>query len=354
MDDILFSVLTGSFGDIGLIELDRIKALNALTYDMIVKMQRQLNLWDNDATIKAVLICSNSEKAFCAGGDVVQLHQGDESNIDDAMRFFSDEYLLNCAIRAYKKPYICLLDGITIGGGVGISLHGKYPIATENFSFAMPETGIGFFPDVGGGYLLSRCRGAFGMYLGLTGKRIGRADAIYCGLIKHTLESENMEDFISALQKADLREEAEQSIQALLGNDSKEDASLSDLAKQEEEINRVFSLDGVEPMFDKLKEMNSDWSLKTLSILQSKSPTALKVTHEQLKRARGLSMEQTMQMELVMSSHFMKNNDFREGVRALLVDKDKSPKWQPISLDEISTEVVNGYFEDPSNQYQLF
>ncbi len=353
MSDILCSILPGSFGDVGLIELNRLKALNALTHEMIVEMRAQLLEWQVASNIKAVLVRSNSEKAFCAGGDVVQLHAGDKSNIDDGMAFFKEEYLLNCLIRAYDKPYICLLNGLTIGGGVGISLHGQYPIATENFSFAMPETGIGFFPDVGGGYLLSRCHGSLGVYLGLTGKRIGRADAMLSGLIHHTIDSENQASFVQAILDADLNEHSYDTITALLLNNNKEDSNLSDLAKHQDEINQVFSLSDVGAMITKLCDMNSEWSQKTLSILQCKSPTALKVTLEQLKRVEGLSMEQTMQVEFVMASHFMKNSDFGEGVRALLVDKDKSPKWQPSSLEAVSNEMVNKYFIDPDKAYQL-
>ena len=351
MSDILFSVLTGHHGDVGLIELNRVTALNALTYDMIKLMRAKLLSWQQDETIKAVLVRSNSEKAFCAGGDVVQLHQGDKSDISVAMAFFKEEYLLNCLIRAYAKPYICLLNGITIGGGVGISLHGRYPIATENFSFAMPETGIGFFPDVGGGYLLSRCRGVFGMYLGLTGKRISREDAIHCGLIHHTLASEAQDFFVAKLLETDL---VMMSVDNLLSPMSKHAHQGSGLAKHQAEITEVFSLNSLELMLKSLKKMNSEWSKKTLSILQSKSPTALKVTCEQLKRVQGLSMEQTMQIEFVMSSHFMKGHDFYEGVRALLVDKDKNPQWQPSSLDLISEDTVDNYFSDHEQAYQLF
>ncbi len=354
MSDILFSTKKGNGGLIGFITLNRVKTLNALTFEMVCAMRKQLMAWQEDEAIHAVVVQSNSEKAFCAGGDVVKLRQISEKSPENPMAFFKEEYLLNCLIRAYTKPYVCLLNGLTIGGGVGISLHGNYPIATEHFSFAMPETGIGFFPDVGGGYLLTRCKGAFGLYLGLTGKRISRADATFCGLIQYTIASDKQADFIHALLEADLSEKTNASMASLLSLFADKKPKLSGLRNDEEAVNHAFSAGSVETIFLRLEAQNTPWSQKTLLLLRAKSPTALKVTFEQLKRVAGLSMEDTMRIEFGMSAQFMKSNDFFEGVRALLIDKDGKPNWQPNQLKKVSKESVEAYFSANQGASQLF
>lgn len=353
MADVIFNVEKGQYGDVGIIILDRVRSLNALTFDMVKELHRQLIDWQNDLTIKAVLVKSNSPKAFCAGGDVVSLYDMGLNSPSAPLAFFNLEYTLNCLIASYSKPYICLLDGITMGGGVGISLHGKYPLATGKFSFAMPETGIGFFPDVGGGYLLTRCNQSFGRYLALTGKRINTADALLAGVIKYTISHEKQSDFIRALKATDLSHNSHQAM-TLLIQEYKDDKNLeSKLALEQDYINDVFKADSIEDIFSKLQGSDNDWSIKTLKILNSKSPTALKVTLEQLKQVKGLSMPETMKIEYRIVNRFMQNKDFFEGVRSLLIDKDGKPNWHPSSLSDVDEQEVNEYFEPLETEFEF-
>ena len=353
MSDIHFNTLQAADGLIGEVVLDRPKALNALTFDMINAMLSQLTEWQQAADIKAVLVRSTSEKAFCAGGDVVSLYQAGKQSGEKPLPFFMHEYQLNCLIHAYQKPYICLLDGITMGGGVGISLHGCYPLATEHFSFAMPETGIGFFPDVGGGYLLSRCQQQFGQYLGLTGKRINREDAVYAGLIKYTIARDRQAGFIEALQASHFSNTPFDVVEQLLQDFQQPVSSDCTLKSHQDLINQAFSQDSVEKIINTLQDQDKPWSAKTLSTLNSKSPLALKVTLAQLQRAEGLTMVETMQLEYRMVNRFMAGSEFYEGVRALLVDKDKSPNWQPAELQAVSESMVEAFFQPLEQEFCL-
>lgn len=344
MSDVTFSTLPAKVGKIGLITLDRPKALNALTLDMIRGIQSQLETWKEENAIHAVLVKSSSSKAFCAGGDIVSLYREGKDAPHKAYDFFKEEYHLNEYIYDYPKPYICLLDGITMGGGVGISLHGQYPVATENFNFAMPETGIGFFPDVGGSRILSNCHGAMGIYLGLTGKRIGVYDAIEAGLINYAIRSEDQDKFITSLIESDLSKDADISIKALIDKCALTSES-SPLKENKSTINHVFNLSNLEEMMATLASVKSEFAEKTLSILKQKSPTSLKVTLKQIVAGKGKSMSECMQMEYMIVKHFIRGHDFYEGVRALLIDKDKMPQWQPNTLTDVTDEAVARYFE---------
>lgn len=343
MSDILFETLPAQHGEIAVITLNRLKALNALTHEMILAFYEQLTTWASNDAITAVIVKSNSEKAFCAGGDIVDLYHRGAQKASESICFFKDEYQLNQAIYDFKKPYIALLDGITMGGGVGISLHGNCAIATENFSFAMPETGIGFFPDVGGSRLLSKSPDHIGVYLGLTGKRIGVRDALFAGLVTQTIQRKHQQDFIERLLQADLREHALDVVKELRASFtvSQEKSSLELHAS---DIRKVFQFDSVEAIVDALEHLDNEWSNKTLKILRSKSPTSLKVTLAQIRQAEGLSMNECMDMEYRMVNCFLRGKDFYEGVRALLIDKDKTPKWDPSELSTVSNESVDRYF----------
>ena len=341
MADILFE----QNKQVGVVILNRPLALNALTLDMVKSLQVQLIKWANEQAIEAVLVKSSSDKAFCAGGDVRWLYDTGRLNDPEQMQFFWHEYRLNHFIKHFPKPYISLLDGITMGGGVGISLHGSYPIATENFSFAMPETGIGFFPDIGGGYLLSRAKGEIGTYLALTGKRIGVGDALAAGLITHAIARDDLSKIISGLFEG-------QGIYSLLSSHRLPQQS-TPLLSVEGEINACFCHDSVEQILSALEEQGSDWSKKTHSLLLSKSPTSLKVTLKQLRLAKSRTMGECMKMEYQMVSQFMKQSDFYEGVRALLVDKDKKPQWHPNLLSDVTEELVDTYFQPIENELSL-
>ena len=236
------------------------------------------------------------------------------------------------------------MDGITMGGGVGISLHGSHPVATERFVFAMPETGIGFFPDIGASYLLSRCPDSFGPYLGLTGHSLHAHEAKTVGLVKHVIASEKIPMLIEQLLKLDLSHEAHVQIDACLKTMTLEPTDAPSLAHASI-IDDCFGQDSVERIFDALENQAHEWSQNQRINLIKKSPISLKVTLAQLQKAKHLEMADCIKMDYCLSQHFMKDVDFYEGVRALLVDKDKNPHWQPHDLKQVSQQMVDRYFE---------
>lgn len=330
MADVLFEAQ----GALGLITLNRPKALNALTLDMIHAMTDQLKAWAEDQDIDAVLVHGAGERAFCAGGDVLALVQPD--NTEFVARFFRDEYRLNRMIFRYPKPYIALIDGIAMGGGVGVSVHGRVRIATERTLFAMPETGIGMFPDVGGTYFLPRLPGALGLYLGLTGARLGAADCLHAGLAEAYVPEARHGDLLSGL--ADGR-----GIEDLLGALG-DDAGTPPLAELRGAIDRCFAAGSVEEVLDRLAAEGGDWADETRAGLSRMSPSALKVAFRQIRAGAALEFEECMMLEYRLSQRVVPGHDFREGVRALLVDKDMSPRWDPPSLAAVSEEAVDAVF----------
>ena len=328
--DILFEAQ----GALGLITLNRPKALNALTLGMIHAMTERLGDWAEDPNIAAVLIQGAGEKAFCAGGDVLALiRPGNESFIEG---FFRDEYRLNRMIFRYPKPYIALVDGIAMGGGVGVSVHGRYRIATERTLFAMPETGIGMFPDVGGTWFLPRLPGALGLYLGLTGARLGAADCLHAGLAEAYLPLGRHGELLAGLAKGRWPE----TLLAELGGD----AGPAPVADHARAIDRCFSAGSVEAIVERLRGEGGAWAEKTLAALERNSPTALKIAFRQIREGAALDFEGCMVREYRLSQRVVASNDFREGVRALLVDKDMSPQWAPASLADVSDADIDGIF----------
>jgi enoyl-CoA hydratase len=330
-------------GSIGLITLNRPQALNALTFPMILALEQQLNAWKIDDDIHAVVIKATPGKAFCAGGDVRSLYD-ERATPEQQMQFFWHEYRLNHLIHHFEKPYIALMDGVTMGGGVGISLHGSHPVATERFLFAMPETGIGFFPDIGASYLLSRCPGRFGVYLGLTGNRLSAVDALAVGLVRQVVPSTRLDEVLSTLIDTDLSNDAPLRVSDCIDCFALPLEAAPILA-QRPLIDHCFGPLDVESILNKLAESNDAWHHETLKTLEQKSPLSLKITLEQLHRAQSMSMAECVQMDYCLVGHFMRAHDFYEGVRALLVDKDKSPCWQPDSLSHVTNAIVADYFE---------
>ncbi|MCX7117087.1 MAG: enoyl-CoA hydratase/isomerase family protein [Legionellales bacterium] len=328
---------------IGLITLNRPEALNALTLDMIHQLQHHLEEYLNDSDIHAVVLMAAPGKAFCAGGDVRWLYEAGPEDTQKQMQFFWHEYRLNHFIHNYTKPYISLMDGVTMGGGVGISLHGSHPIATERFMFAMPETGIGFFPDIGASYLLSRCPGQIGMYLGLTGHRLGMNDARALGLVKFLISSDKIQEALSHLIFADLSEDAFAAVDRCL-MPVVLSAGASSLLAHQVDIDACFEGADVESIVNRLAVRTDKWSQETSHILEKKSPISLKVTADQLKKAKVMSMADCIKMDYCLAGHFMRGHDFYEGVRALLVDKDKLPQWQPDLLSKVTKASVEDYF----------
>ena len=337
--DIIFSI-TGSVGNI---LLNRPKALNSLTTDMCKAVHDQLKQWQADDRIKAVIIRGAGDRAFCAGGDVRQLYYNGKARLDESIEFFHHEYRMNAAIFHFNKPYISLWDGITMGGGAGVSVHGSHRVATERLLFAMPETGIGFFPDVGAGFFLTRCPGKIGYYLGLTGDRIGAADALQWGLATHVISSEEQDNLVDAFTNADLSKDAFAAVSHVIDGFTQktEPAHLSD---HQQSITDCFSGASVEEVMLRLEENNSEWSLSVINALQLKSPTSLKVTFEQLSRAQHMEFDDIMNMEFNIARQFLNTPDFFEGVRAAVIDKDQSPQWQPNQLASVTKKTVQPYF----------
>jgi enoyl-CoA hydratase len=324
-------------GTLGLITLNRPKALNALTLSMVREIHPQLKEWENDSSIKNILIKAEGERAFCAGGDIRALHDWGKNNDEEAVGFYREEYILNQYIKRYPKPYISLVNGIVMGGGVGLSVHGSHRIAGENYSFAMPETGIGLFPDVGGSFFLPRLSFEAGTYLALTGNRIKAADAIFLGTATNFIKSENFSNLINDLSKEE--------------NDPKEIIDKYSVEPGESEFreisqfcNKIFKADTVEKIIENLTEENSDLSKKILSIIDQKSPTSLKVALKSLRLGKNISFEECMQMEFRMVNKVMNDHDFYEGVRALIIDKDNNTSWKPSNIYEVEENFVDKFF----------
>lgn len=335
-------VLFETRGNIGLITLNRPKALNSLTHGMCVEIKRQLDEWAVMPSVQAVLVVGAGEKAFCAGGDVVKVTQSYKAGTTEWRDFFHDEYLMNIAIAEFPKPYISLVDGIAMGGGVGVSIPGDLWVATEKTLFAMPETGLGLFPDVGGGWFLPRLPGETGMYLALTGARIKAPDLYALGIASHVVASDKIDDVIAAFAGAEIKsvDDARATLDRFHA-----DPEPAPLAEVMDEIDGAFAGVRVEEILHTLELNEDEWSQKQFKILMSKSPTSLKLTFAQLRRGEVLdSFRDNMRMEYRMVNHVMRGTDFFEGVRAILVDKDNTPNWNPNTLDRVSDEDVEKYF----------
>lgn len=342
--EILFEEIKGKKGDVGLITLNRPKALNALTYNMCRLMNEQLAEWEEEDYIKAVIIQGAGDKAFCAGGDIRKIYElGINHKYDEAMLFFAEEYRLNAKIHNFKKPYIAILDGITMGGGMGVSIHGSHRIATERMTMAMPETSIGFFPDIGGSYFLSRCPDEVGTYLALTGAHINAVDAAYADLIDGLVSSTHCQEIIQMIAATPLGDEPRETVSNIL----KEFAvyeEFTPLKQFRESIEECFSQSSIESIITHLKKHKGEWHTKAAETLSSKSPTSLKVTLAQLRNGVGLDIHQCLRMEYNMVAHFLRQHDFYEGIRAMLVSKDKNPKWNPSTLDKVSKDFIEDVF----------
>ncbi|WP_022727288.1 enoyl-CoA hydratase/isomerase family protein [Fodinicurvata sediminis] len=341
------NILFEQQGRIGMVTLDRPKALNALTLGMIEALHAKLEEWREDSVVQAVVIRGTGPKAFCAGGDVRAVYDAGREGSDLTQRFFHQEYSLNRTIKHYPKPFVALLDGITMGGGMGVSIHGRYRIATEKTLMAMPETAIGFFPDVGGSYFLSRLQEPVGLYLALTGARLDAADALHTELATHYIPSDRLEEVVHQLSALDIVEDEPWTWDAQVAEVLVRHSDVpgdSTLAGDHREIERHFGQESVGAVMDSLREDNSDWANEHFDTLQKRSPTSLIISFEELRRAANLDFDSCMRMEYRMSQACMAGHDFYEGIRAVLVDKDHAPKWVPADLTEVTQEMVQAHF----------
>ena len=322
-------------GRAGVVTLTRPKALNALTHGMVEALARALAQWAGDESVALVVVMGEG-RAFCAGGDIMDVYRA-RAEGREAHGFFADEYRMNTQLAAFPKPYVSLIDGIVMGGGVGISCHGSHRVMTENAVLAMPEVGIGFFPDVGGSHLLSRMRGSYGMYLALTGGRIRAGDALAAGIVTHAMASSDISAAFDALAGTG---DADGALKPFLKTPDRQtdEATLHAIA-------RHFGYETLEDIVASLTDSKSDeFARATLETMATRSPTSLKVAFRQIKAGAMLSMEECMTMEYRILRRMLKGHDFYEGIRAMLVDKGSTPQWRPSSLDAVSEAQVDAYF----------
>lgn len=331
-------VNTHKHGSAGHISLNRPKALHALTLDMCHAMTAALTDWSSDGDVAAIIIDHAEGRGFCAGGDIAFLRN---SALNDGgssgRKFFHDEYQLNHQLFTYEKPVIAFMDGITMGGGVGISQPAKYRVATEHTRFAMPETGIGLFPDVGGGWYLSRLGGRLGQFLALTGARLDGAECVWAGLATHYLESE---DLAEAKSRIAAGHEPGQVLSAL--GKSPPEARIEGNA---EAIAKHFASDRFEDILASLEADDSEWAAKELATLRTKSPQTCKVALRQLAESAQLDdFAENMRMEYRIASRVLTRPDFAEGVRAVITDKTNDPKWDPATPEGVTEDLLDAIF----------
>jgi enoyl-CoA hydratase len=338
-EDILFE----RRGAAGVVTLNRPKALNALTHDMVRALAAQLDAWAVDPAVTRIIVTATGERAFCAGGDIRALYELRKAGRqEEALRFFSDEYRLNRAIRRYPKPYVSLLDGIVMGGGVGISIHGSHRVAGDRHVFAMPEVGIGFFPDVGGTHALPRLVGEIGTFCALTGERLKAADAVRSGAATHYVRSGRFADLCAALC-------GDAPVNAVLA-DFMEEPGPGEIMPRRRVIDRAFSQASVEAILAALeKEARSgsdqaQWCGTIAQTIRSKSPTSVKLALAQMRYGRNRSFEDCMAREFRIVSRIVYGRDMSEGVRAVIIDKDNAPRWSPATLDAVTDAVLAEHF----------
>ena len=349
-------------GPVGVITMTRPKALNSLTLGMIEEMTPQLDAWAADDGVQAVVIRGEGEKAFCAGGDVRAVWEaGRQAKQDGSFvpgkpgqlpaDFFREEYTLNRQIFKFPKPYVALIDGITMGGGVGLSVHGSHRVAGDRTTIAMPETAIGLFPDVGGGYFLPRLPGEMGIFLALTGERVKAADALALGVATHYIPSDRQDRILEQLVAADWSDDSRHVVDAVLSGLAGDPGETA-LAARQAEIDAACGAESVEDIVAALAASGSAFLEERAERLGGFSPTSMKLTLAQLRRGRELDFDACMAMEYRLSQACMAGHDFYEGIRALLVDKDRDPKWRPVSLAEVSDDAIEAMFA-PLGEYDL-
>ncbi len=339
IQDILFE----RRGHAGVVTLNRPKALNAITHGMVHALSHQLDVWSHDEAVTRIVVTANGDRAFCAGGDIRALYElGKAGRQEEALRFFREEYVLNAKIKRYRKPYVSLIDGIVMGGGVGISIHGSHRVAFDRYAFAMPEVGIGFFPDVGGTYALPRLTGEIGTFLALTGERIKASDAVLSGAATHHVRSARFDELLKALEGAD-------PVNAVLA-DVMEKPGPGEVMPRRRMVDKIFSQGSVEAILGALDREaekgsdQSDWAGGMARTIRAKSPTSLKLALAQMRYGSVHSFEACMACEFRIVSRIVYGHDMYEGVRAVIIDKDNRPRWRPGELAEVPEAAIESYF----------
>jgi enoyl-CoA hydratase len=338
-------------GVAGLITLNRPDALNAVTHAMVRALAEQLATWASDPAVTRIVVTAAGGRAFSVGGDLRALYDlGRAGRYDDALRFWRDEYRLNALIKRYRKPYVSIVDGLTMGGGVGIAIHGSHRVAGDSFRFAMPEVGIGFFPDIGATWFLSRLAGEAGTYCALSSERIGADDATALGVATHRVASSRLPDVLDGLCGS-------VPVDALLSAFA-EPATVGPMQVRRHAIDRMFGAARVEDILSALDKASlagpdADFARTTAATIRTKSPTSLKIALAQLRRGTGLDFEACLRTEFRIVSRVATGHDFYEGIRAVIVDKDHKPRWRPPTLDAVSDADVERYFAPVADELDL-
>lgn len=328
------TVLTRRDGRVGHILLNRPRTLNALDAGMVHAIGDALADWQNHPGIHAVVIEGAGGRAFCAGGDIRAVRAASlDGRHDEVEAFFAAEYTLNQMIADYPKPFVALIDGICMGGGIGVSVHGSARIATEAAMFAMPETAIALFPDVGATFVLPRLRGEIGMYMALTGARLHGADAAYAGLATHFTDRETIAALPARLAAHGVCVLADIGV-----------PFVAPLAQHQAAIDHCFGADSVASIVARLEEADTEWSRQTLATLRSMSPSAVSWTFRIVRAGSGRTLPQCLAAELALTRHATRHPDFAEGVRAMVVDKDRTPHWSPASLEAVDATTIDAMF----------
>jgi enoyl-CoA hydratase len=347
-DDLLFE----RRGAAGLVTLNRPHALNAVSLAMVRELTRQLAEWEREPRVSRVIITSNDARAFSVGGDLRALYDlGRAERYDEALGYFREEYALNARIKRYSKPYVALIDGIVMGGGVGISVHGSHRVAGDKFTFAMPEVGIGFFPDVGATFVLPRLPGKLGSYCALTGERFDAADGVAAGVATHRVPSARFSDLIEALCRGD-------PVEAALAAHA-QDAGRGRLAALRTAIAALFAGERVADILAALDAAataggaEAAFASASAALIRTKSPTSLKIALAQMQRGAALDFAECMRTEFRIVSRVVRGHDFYEGIRAVIIDKDQAPRWEPPALTAVSAAEVERYFAPLANELEL-
>jgi enoyl-CoA hydratase len=329
-------------GAAAIVTLNRPQALNALTRTMIRQLRAKLDAWRDDPAVSRVVVIAAGERAFSAGGDLREIYDlGRAGRYSEALAFFREEYELNAVIKGFHKPYIALIDGIVMGGGVGISVHGSHRVAGERFLFAMPEVGIGFFPDVGGTWFLPRLAGEIGTYCALSCERLKVADAVRAGVATHHVPAARHSELLDALCGS-------APVDSIIARFA-QPVGEGDAFARRSEIDRLFASAAVEDILAALDAqatggVNAEWAARAAKAMRMMAPLSLKIALAQIRRGRNWSFAQCMQAEFRIVSRILLGHDFYEGVRAVIIDKDNQPRWRPERLSDVSAAEIERHF----------
>jgi enoyl-CoA hydratase/carnithine racemase len=325
----------------GCLTLNRPKALNAMSYEMFGQLSKALEGWQKDPQIYGVVLDAIGDRVFCAGGDIKEVYERGQRGPEQAAEFMKNEYHYNCQLDNFTKPHVSLMNGVVLGGGVGITLYGTHRVAGEIFSMAMPETSIGLIPDIGGSWFLGHLPYSMGLYLGLTGRSINRADALALGLVTHTINEEHFPEIKRAMSEGEPVDTVLDRLQS--------DPGERQLKPLQGWIEAVFSASTLDEIFQRaeaLGEKSKGWSTSVLEELQQKSPTSLHLALQLWKKGRYLNLRRALEMEYNVVANLVHEKDFFEGIRAMVIDKDKKPRWSPAKISDLTKDDVERLFEN--------